>query len=32
MKCWNPAFSAQGLKIIIVLVQVGAMKIYVTTK
>jgi hypothetical protein len=29
MKCWNLAFNAQVSKIIIVDVQVGAMKIYV---
>jgi hypothetical protein len=29
MKCWNSAFSAQGLRVIIVVVQVGAVKIYV---
>ncbi len=29
MKCWNSAFNAQGLKIIIIVVQVGAVKIYV---
>jgi hypothetical protein len=29
MKCWNPAFSAQSSRIIIVAVQVGAVKIYV---
>ncbi len=30
MKCWNSAFHAQGLRlIIIVVVQVGAVKIYV---
>jgi hypothetical protein len=29
MKYWNLTFNAQGLKIIIVVVQVGVMKIYV---
>jgi hypothetical protein len=29
MKCWNSAFNAQGSRVIIVLVQVGAVKIYV---
>jgi hypothetical protein len=29
MKCWNSAFNAQGLKVVIVVVQVGAVKIYV---
>jgi hypothetical protein len=29
MKCWNSTFNAQGSKIIIVVVQIGAMKIYV---
>jgi hypothetical protein len=29
MKCWNSAFNAQGSRIIIVIVQVGAVKIYV---
>jgi hypothetical protein len=29
MKCWNSAFNAQGLQLIIVVVQVGAVKIYV---
>ncbi len=29
MKCWNSAFNAQGLKLIIVVVQIGAVKIYV---
>jgi hypothetical protein len=29
MKCWNSAFNAQGSGVIIVVVQVGAMKIYV---
>jgi hypothetical protein len=30
MKCWNLTFNAQGLKIIIIVVHVRAMKIYVT--
>ncbi len=30
MKCWNLAFNAQGSRLIIVVVQVGAVKIYVT--
>jgi hypothetical protein len=29
MKYWNSAFNEQGLRVIIVVVQVGAMKIYV---
>jgi hypothetical protein len=29
MKCWNSAFNEQGLRVIIVVVQVGAVKIYV---
>ncbi len=29
MKCWNSASNAQGLKVIIVVVQVRAVKIYV---
>jgi len=29
MKCWNSAFIAQRLRVIIVIVQVGAVKIYV---
>jgi hypothetical protein len=29
MKFWNSAFNAQGLRVIIVVVQVGAVKIYV---
>ncbi len=28
MKYWNSAFNAQGSKVIIVVVQVGAVKIY----
>ncbi len=31
MKCWNSAFYAQGSKIIIVVLQVGAVKIFVVT-
>jgi hypothetical protein len=30
MKWWNSAFNAQGWRVIIVVVQVGAVKIYVT--
>jgi hypothetical protein len=29
MECWNSAFNAQGLRVIFVIVQVGALKIYV---
>jgi hypothetical protein len=29
MKCWNSAFNAQGSNVIIVVVGVGAVKIYV---
>jgi len=29
MKCWKSAFNAQGSRVIIVVVQVGAVKIYV---
>jgi hypothetical protein len=29
MKCWNSAFNAQGSRVIIVVVQVGAVRIYV---
>jgi hypothetical protein len=29
MKCWNSAFNAQGSKVIIVVVQVAALKTYV---
>jgi hypothetical protein len=29
-KCWNSAFIAQGSRVIIVVVRVGAVKIYVT--
>jgi hypothetical protein len=28
MKCWNSAFNAQGSKVIIGIVHVGAVKIY----
>ncbi len=28
MKCWNSAFNAQGSRLIIVVVQLGAMKIF----
>jgi hypothetical protein len=28
MKCWNPAFNAQGSRLIIVVVQGGPVKIY----
>jgi hypothetical protein len=31
MKWWNSAFNAQGSRVIIVLVQVGAVKKYVAT-
>jgi hypothetical protein len=31
MKCWKSAFNAQGSKLIIVALQVGAMKIYAAT-
>jgi hypothetical protein len=30
MKCWNSAFNAQGSGVIIVVVQIGAVKIYVS--
>ncbi len=30
MKCWNATFNAQGSRVIIVVVQVGAVKMYVT--
>jgi hypothetical protein len=30
MKCWNSAFNEQGSKVIIVIVQVEAVKIYVS--
>jgi hypothetical protein len=29
MKCWNSAFNAQRLRVITVVVQVGAVKIYI---
>jgi hypothetical protein len=29
MKCWNSTFNAQGLRGIIIVIQVGTMKIYV---
>jgi len=29
MKCWNSAFNAHGSRVIIVVVHVGAVKIYV---
>ncbi len=29
MKCWNSVFNAQGSRVIIVVVQVGALKIFV---
>ncbi len=29
MKCWNSAFNAQGSRVIIVVVQVGEVRIYV---
>jgi hypothetical protein len=29
MKCWNSTFNAQGLRVIIVVVHVGIVKIYV---
>ncbi len=31
MKCWKSAFTAQGSRVIIVTLQVGAMKIYAAT-
>jgi hypothetical protein len=31
MKCWYSAFNAQGSRVIIVVVQLGAVKIYVAT-
>jgi hypothetical protein len=31
MKCWNSAFNAQGSRLIIVVVQLGAVKIYVAS-
>jgi len=30
MRCWNSAFNAQGSRVIIIIVQVGSVKIYVT--
>jgi hypothetical protein len=32
MKCWNSAFNAQGSRVIISVVQVGAVKIYVVVE
>jgi hypothetical protein len=32
MKCWNSEFHAQGLRLIIVVVQAGAVKIYVAAE
>jgi len=32
MKCWNSTFNAQGSRLIIVVVQVGAVKIYVAAE
>jgi len=32
MKCWNSAFYAQGSRLIIVVVQVWALKIYVAAE
>jgi hypothetical protein len=29
MKCWNSTFNAQGLKIIIIVVHVGVVKIHI---
>ncbi len=29
MECWNWAFNAQGLRVFVVVVQVGPVKIYV---
>jgi hypothetical protein len=29
MKCWNLAFSAPGLRLIIVVVKLGSLKMYV---
>jgi hypothetical protein len=29
MKCWNSAFNAQGSRVTVVVVHVGALKIYV---
>ncbi len=31
MKCWNSAFNAQGSRVITVVIQVGAVKIYVAS-
>ncbi len=31
MRCWSSTFNAQGLRLIIVIVHVNAMKIYVAT-
>jgi hypothetical protein len=31
MKCWNSAFNAQGSRLIIVALQVGAVKIFAAT-
>jgi hypothetical protein len=31
MKCWNSAFNGQGSRLIIVALQVGAVKIYAAT-
>jgi hypothetical protein len=31
MECWKSTFNAQGSKLIIVSLQVGALKIYATT-
>jgi hypothetical protein len=28
MRCWNSAFNAQGSRVIIIIVQVGSVKIY----
>jgi hypothetical protein len=32
MKCWNSAFNAQGSRVTIIVVQVGAGKIYVAAE
>jgi uncharacterized membrane protein len=32
MKCWNSTFNAQGLRVFIIVLHVGAMKIYVIAK
>jgi predicted oxidoreductase (fatty acid repression mutant protein) len=29
MKCWNSAFNSQGSRVIIVVLQIGGVKIYV---